>query len=102
MATSAVSFPRLAGKTVLITGGSSGIGAASALLFAQSGSNVVLTARREKELSEVVDQCKKAGKGHMQGIVLDMADKTALASILDKVRRRGRPSRTLADVVAAR
>jgi len=41
-------------KTILITGASSGIGAAAAILFASEGANVVLGARREAELNSLV------------------------------------------------
>jgi NAD(P)-dependent dehydrogenase (short-subunit alcohol dehydrogenase family) len=41
---------RLAGKVALITGGTSGIGLASAELFAQEGARVFITGRRESEL----------------------------------------------------
>jgi len=41
-------------KVVLITGASSGIGRATAELFAAKGAHVVLAARRENELSELV------------------------------------------------
>ena len=43
-------------KTIIITGASSGIGAAAALLFAARGANVVLAARREAELKTIVGQ----------------------------------------------
>ncbi|KPD13238.1 SDR family oxidoreductase [Phaeobacter sp. 11ANDIMAR09] len=43
-------------KTIIITGASSGIGAAAALLFAQEGAKVVLGARRETKLNTLVDQ----------------------------------------------
>ena len=43
-------------KKVVVTGASSGIGAATALRFAQEGWDVCLTARREKELRELVDR----------------------------------------------
>ncbi|KAJ2455544.1 hypothetical protein EV183_000021 [Coemansia sp. RSA 2336] len=46
-------FERLQGKTVLITGASSGIGEACAYQFAQAGSNVILTARRMDRLEAV-------------------------------------------------
>jgi 3-oxoacyl-[acyl-carrier protein] reductase len=51
----------LAGKTVLITGASSGIGWAAALAFAAKGANMVLTARREERLRELCDTIKKSG-----------------------------------------
>jgi 3-oxoacyl-[acyl-carrier protein] reductase len=51
----------LAGKTVLITGASSGIGWAAALAFAARGANLVLTARREERLRELCDTIKKSG-----------------------------------------
>ena len=44
---------RLEGKTIIVTGGSSGIGESIACLFAQEGANVVILARREHEGLEV-------------------------------------------------
>ncbi|CAG2110531.1 unnamed protein product [Medioppia subpectinata] len=46
-----------AGKVALITGSSSGIGAATAILFAKSGANVVITGRNAERVSEVAKQC---------------------------------------------
>jgi 3-oxoacyl-[acyl-carrier protein] reductase len=45
----------LEGKTVLITGASSGVGWATALAFSAKGANVVVTARREQRLRELCD-----------------------------------------------
>jgi NADP-dependent 3-hydroxy acid dehydrogenase YdfG len=51
----------LAGKTVLITGASAGIGWATALEFAANRANVVVTARREERLSELCDLIESEG-----------------------------------------
>lgn len=51
----------LFGKTVVITGASSGIGRATAIAFAENGANVVLGARREDVLEEVASECKAFG-----------------------------------------
>jgi short-subunit dehydrogenase len=52
---------QLYGKNVLITGASSGIGKAIALLFAKEGADLCLVARRGEELSKVAKQCRAFG-----------------------------------------
>ncbi|KAJ7632598.1 hypothetical protein FB45DRAFT_912895 [Roridomyces roridus] len=83
---------RLLGKTVLITGASAGIGAATAILFAKAGSNILLLARREDALKSVRDACVAAhtASGLKEGgtfapIQLDVSDKSAIAGLWDKV-----------------
>jgi NAD(P)-dependent dehydrogenase (short-subunit alcohol dehydrogenase family) len=49
------------GKVALVTGGTSGIGKATAIAFARAGAKVVLTGRREKEGAQVVAEIKKLG-----------------------------------------
>ncbi|MFD4694486.1 SDR family oxidoreductase [Streptomyces sp. NBC_00683] len=51
----------LAGRSVMITGASSGIGAAAARLFAEEGAGVVLMARRERELRSLVQEITAGG-----------------------------------------
>lgn len=48
-------------KVVIITGASSGIGEATAKLLASKGAKVVLGARREDKLKQIVDEIKKHG-----------------------------------------
>ncbi|KZM47808.1 SDR family oxidoreductase [Labrenzia sp. OB1] len=63
----------LTGKTVLITGASSGIGAAAARLFAGKGANLVLAARRQNKLEEVREALPEAA-GRICVFAGDVAD----------------------------
>jgi NAD(P)-dependent dehydrogenase (short-subunit alcohol dehydrogenase family) len=51
----------LAGKVAIVTGASSGIGRAAAMLFACEGAKVVVTARRQGELDALVLEIERAG-----------------------------------------
>jgi short-subunit dehydrogenase len=80
-------YNSLKDKVVIITGASSGIGKETALLFALAGANVVLIARHEDKLQEVVSEIISYG-GRAWGIVTDVADSTALEHMINKVIER--------------
>ena len=63
---------RLEGKVAIITGGNSGVGAATAQKFAAEGAKVVITARREAQLEEVAAKICEAG-GEVLPIVSDIS-----------------------------
>jgi NAD(P)-dependent dehydrogenase (short-subunit alcohol dehydrogenase family) len=71
-----------AGKVVLVTGGTSGIGKTTAIEFARAGAKVVLTGRREKEGAEVVRQIEKLG-GDAAFIRADIAKDADVKAMVD-------------------
>lgn len=76
----------LRGKTIIITGASSGIGAAAARLFASEGANVVLGARREAQLKSVTEQILQSNgrAAYLQGDVTDEAYSQNLVALAER------------------
>ena len=72
----------LKGKTAIITGASSGIGAESARMLAAEGANVLITARREENLVRLSNEIREAG-GSCSYLAGDIGD-PALAEELVK------------------
>jgi uncharacterized oxidoreductase len=72
---------KLAGKRVLITGGSSGIGFAIAQALLGKGARVAVTGRRSAAVSAAVDELRKAG-GSVTGIVADVGTEEGRALTL--------------------
>ena len=70
----------LKGKTILITGASSGIGKGSAIECSKMGAKVIITARNEERLRETLLQLK--GEGHELRIC-DLADNKAIKEMVD-------------------
>jgi NAD(P)-dependent dehydrogenase (short-subunit alcohol dehydrogenase family) len=72
----------LASKSIIITGASSGIGAAAALLFAAEGANVVLGARRSAEMEALVVQINQ-GNGRAVFLTGDVKDENYADALVD-------------------
>jgi short-subunit dehydrogenase len=70
-------------KTVWITGASSGIGEALVYAFAEKGAEIIISARREKELERVKSNCKHSDRIIVEPI--DLENYTALKEHADKL-----------------
>jgi len=72
---------KLDNKVAVVTGGNSGIGLATAKLFAQQGAKVLITGRNEKTINEAVINIGNGAKG----IVADIAELKNIDKVYDKV-----------------
>lgn len=79
---------------VLITGASGGIGAATAILFARAGANLIITARRQSNLDQVKLDAQRAADQQagdsphapqICALTLDLQDSHAIESFLDRL-----------------
>ncbi|MFE3901061.1 SDR family NAD(P)-dependent oxidoreductase [Streptomyces sp. NPDC059153] len=77
---------KLQGKVAVITGGTTGIGLATAKLFVGEGAHVFITGRRRKELDEAV----RAIGGNVSGVQGDVAEPADLDRLYETVKAKGR------------
>lgn len=76
---------------VLVTGASSGIGRATALLSARHGDHVTVLSRSDAALRDLVDECLEAGAASAHHEVGDVTDDERIADVVqDVVARHGR------------
>jgi NAD(P)-dependent dehydrogenase (short-subunit alcohol dehydrogenase family) len=76
---------QLSGRTALVTGGSTGIGLATAARFVAEGAEVVITGRRQGELDKAVDELGE----HVTAVRGDVSDLDDLDRLYAVVRERG-------------
>ncbi|MCA2264432.1 SDR family oxidoreductase [Mycobacterium marseillense] len=77
----------LAGKRILLTGASSGIGEAAAEQFAREGATVVVVARRQELLDALAERITTAG-GEATAIACDVSDMDAVDALVADVEKR--------------
>jgi 3-oxoacyl-[acyl-carrier protein] reductase len=89
-------YPDLAGKVAVVTGGSGGIGSATCRLLAQNGAKVVVNARDQAAIDEVVRGISAAG-GLAIGVSADCTDFAAI----ERMRQRAEEELGPVEILAA-
>ncbi|MDQ3987413.1 MAG: SDR family oxidoreductase [Actinomycetota bacterium] len=80
------SYPDLAGKVAVVTGGSGGIGAATCRLLAANGAKVVVNGRDGAKIDALVDEIDSAG-GQAIGVAADVTDFAAIERMRQRVEQ---------------
>lgn len=73
----------LDGRAVLVTGSTSGLGKATAKVFADENANVVVTGRDKDRLKETMAELRELGNGKINGTTGDLTDPADIASLVD-------------------
>lgn len=76
----------IAGKVAIVTGAASGMGRATAHLFADEGAKVAVVDRSAEGVLAVVDEIRGAG-GEAHGIFLDVSDANAIDLAVEEIRK---------------
>jgi len=85
MATSQHAIGKLSGQVALVTGGSSGIGLATAKLFVEEGAHVFITGRRQSALDAAV--VKLGGATHVTGVAGDVSQLADIDRLMEAIKK---------------
>jgi len=73
----------LAGNIALVTASSSGLGKASAEVFADSDANVVVNGRDTDQLEETIDELRAQGNGEVIGVSGDLTEASDISELVE-------------------
>lgn len=77
----------LSGKAIIVTGGTTGIGRATAVRLVAAGANVLIFGRNEKELTEALADLRDAGDGQVHGLTADTSKPEDVKSVFQEADR---------------
>ncbi|MGO2503913.1 MAG: SDR family NAD(P)-dependent oxidoreductase, partial [Cobetia marina] len=83
-------------RRVLITGATGEIGGALARAYAETGTTLILTGRKQRKLDAIANDCRKLG-AEVECTVLNLCDEETLFTWLDEVCARGVPDIAIAN-----
>jgi retinol dehydrogenase-14 len=78
----------MAGRTVLVTGGSGGIGKATAVGLAAMGASVAIVGRNRARTEAASDEIRRAGGGEVDVFVADMSSQSEVRQLAEEVLQR--------------
>jgi 3-oxoacyl-[acyl-carrier protein] reductase len=94
-AASVPTYPDLAGKVAVVTGGSKGIGAATCLLLGHNGARVAVCGRDERDIGRIAAQTREAGAAEVAGIAGDLTTPDGVERLRAEVEERLGPAEVL-------
>jgi NAD(P)-dependent dehydrogenase (short-subunit alcohol dehydrogenase family) len=74
-----------AGKNILVTGSTRGIGAATAALFLERGGSVILHGRRQADVGAAARRLSNAQSGRVRSVAADLSDHAACRALADSI-----------------
>ena len=77
----------LKGKTIIVTGGGTGLGKSMAARFGELGANLVIASRREQVIQDAADELRKTG-ADVLGIPCDVRDPANVKEMVDAAKNK--------------
>jgi len=81
-------YPDLAGKVAVVTGGSKGIGAATCVLLGHNGARVAVCGRNHETIERVTSETRDAGAADAIGLAADLTTADGVARLRDDVEEK--------------